>query len=142
MHEACYMSVDGIRLHYPDRTSHHHHHNCSFTQADGTRGGDEIYASPPSDLSQYLISLGELLVTWLSPQGVGTALSQRLLASGSSWALLRAFGRAIRPDLVRVVPNAFRLCCMCLYLCVCVFFFFICIVRANRCVCVCVCVCF
>lgn len=56
---------------------------------------------PPSDLSQYLISLGELLVTWLSPQGVGPALSQRLLTTGSSWALLRTIGRAIRPDLVR-----------------------------------------
>eukprot|EP00752_Nemacystus_decipiens_P003235 g2993.t1 len=72
-----------------------------FQTTGGPQGGDEGYASPHSDLSEYLISLGELLVTWLSPQGVAPVLSQRLLASGSSWALLRTFGRAIRPDLAR-----------------------------------------
>ncbi|CAM9118941.1 unnamed protein product [Scytosiphon promiscuus] len=58
-------------------------------------------SSPPSDLTHYLISLGELVVTWLSPEGVGPALSQRLLASGSTWALLRTIGRAFRPDTSR-----------------------------------------
>ncbi|CAN0486808.1 unnamed protein product, partial [Ectocarpus sp. 8 AP-2014] len=41
-----------------------------------------------------LISLGELVLTWLSlapVEGVGPALSRRLLASGSSWTLLRTF---------------------------------------------------
>lgn len=69
------------------------------TQAGGSGGRDE--GAYPSDLSHYLISLGELLVTWLSPQGVGAALSRRLLASGSSWSLLRTIGRAFRPELVR-----------------------------------------
>ncbi|CAM9266475.1 unnamed protein product, partial [Hapterophycus canaliculatus] len=67
-----------------------------------TSGPDPVNSdnqSPPSDLTHYLISLGELVVTWLSPEGVGPALSQRLLASGSTWALLRTIGRAFRPDL-------------------------------------------
>lgn len=58
-------------------------------------GDDRSSSSPPRDLTRYLISLGELLVTWLCPPGVGPALSRRLLASGGNWALLRTLGRAV-----------------------------------------------
>ncbi|CAM9627731.1 unnamed protein product [Pylaiella littoralis] len=70
-------------------------------QTDSLEPGDEEHPSPPSDLSHYLVSLGELVVTWLSPGGVGPALSRRLLASGSSWALLRSIGRVFRPESAR-----------------------------------------
>lgn len=57
--------------------------------------GDPQSTSPPVDLTRYLISLGELLVAWVSPPGAGSAFSNRLLASGANWALLRTFGRAL-----------------------------------------------
>lgn len=60
-------------------------------------GGDHECTSPPTDLLRYLISLGELLVTWISPLGVGVSLSRRLFASGANWALLRTLGKALRP---------------------------------------------
>ena len=81
--------------------------------------GDGERPSPPSDLTRYLIALGEVLVVWLSCVGVGRALSRRLLASGSSWALLRTLGRALRPDLVCVV-GVVVLVCVCVCVCVCV----------------------
>ena len=56
-------------------------------------------------------------MVWLSCVGVGRALSRRLLASGSSWALLRTLGRALRPDLVCVV-GVVVLVCVCVCVCV------------------------
>ncbi|CBN79237.1 expressed unknown protein [Ectocarpus siliculosus] len=80
-------------------------YKCAVTRQTGVLEAEgEERRSPPSDLTHYLISLGELVLTWLSlapAEGVGPALSRRLLASGSSWTLLRTFGRAFRPDLAR-----------------------------------------
>ncbi|CAN0006849.1 unnamed protein product, partial [Ectocarpus fasciculatus] len=80
-------------------------YKCAVTRQTAVLyAGGEERMSPPSDLTHYLISLGELVLTWLSlspAEEAGPTLSGRLLASGSSWTLLRTFGRAFRPDLAR-----------------------------------------